>query len=162
MSALLNIRSDIEVKIVDVRDMTNVLYLREHPKPAKHLAFHPRDAVIAVSCTDGIIYIYDWSVEPPALERKIDGIIRSIESDDETSSQVIWHPDGRALAAPTATRDIQVVSKSDGEKQRVFGGGHAGDITSLAWSSNGALLLTSGSDGKILLWETKNQTVLTR
>ena len=162
LCAQLTVRSEIEVKIVDIRDMTNVMYLREHPKPAKHVTFHPSDSCIAVSCTDGIIYIYDLNTGTPILERKLDGVIRSLESDDEISSEAAWHPDGRAFACPMATRDIQVISRSDGENQRAFGDGHTGDVTTLAWSPNGALLLSAGSDGKILLWETKTQKVLAR
>lgn len=94
--------------------------------------------------------------------RKVDGVIRSLETDAEISSRAIWHPDGRAFAVPTATRDIQVVSRDDGERQRAFSGGHTGDISSLAWSPNGALLLSSASDKRILLWETKTQKVLAR
>lgn len=142
--------------------MTRVLYLREHPKPAKHVTFHHSGSYIAVSCTDGIIYIYSLSTEAPEMLRKVDGVIRNLETDAEMSSRAIWHPDGRAFAAPTATRDIQVVSRADCERQRVFSGGHSGDITSLAWSPNGALLLSSASDKRILLWETKTQKVLAR
>ncbi|MCJ1260637.1 hypothetical protein MMC22_000499 [Lobaria immixta] len=153
---------EVEVKVVDTRDMTNVLYLRDHPKPAKHVSFHPSGSYLAASCTDGIIYIYGLTTEEPGLERKVDGVIRSLETEVETSSQAIWHPDGRAFAAPTATRDIQVISRADGARERSFGGGHMGDITSLAWSPNGALLLSAGSDRKILLWETKTQKILAR
>ena len=98
----------------------------------------------------------------PELVKKVDGLIRPLETDLEASSRAIWHPDGRAFAAPTATRDIQVVSRSDWEKQRAFSGGHMGDITALAWSPNGALLATAGNDRKILLWETKAQKVVAR
>lgn len=142
--------------------MTRVLYLRDHPKPPKHLSFHPSGSTIAVSCTDGIVYIYDLKSETPQLVRKIDGVIRSLEPDSEVSALAAWHPDGRAFAAPKATRDIQVVSSSDGENQRIFAGGHMGDITAIAWSPNGSLLLTAGSDRKIILWETKSQKVLAR
>lgn len=154
--------SEIEVKIVDLREMTRVLYLREHPKPAKHVSFHPSGSYITVSCTDGIIYTYSLSTEEPEMLRKVDGVIRSLETDAEISSRAIWHPDGRAFAVPTATRDIQVVSREDGERQRAFSGGHTGDISSLAWSPNGALLLSSASDKRILLWETNTQKVLAR
>ena len=92
----------------------------------------------------------------------MDGLIRSLTTESETSSKAIWHPDGRAFAAPTATRDIQIVSSSDGERQRAFSGGHMGDITALAWSPNGALLLTAASDGKVLLWDTKTQKIVAR
>ena len=142
--------------------MTNVLFLREQPKPVKHVTFHPSGSYIAASCTDGIIYVYSMTKAIPELVKKVDGIIRSLETDVEASACAIWHPDGRALAAPTVTRDIQVLSRSDWEKQRSFSGGHMGDITALAWSPNGALLATAGSDRKILLWETKTQKIVAR
>ena len=142
--------------------MTNILFLREQPKPVKHLTFHPSGSYIAASCTDGIIYVYSMTSTTPELVKKIDGLIRPLETDLEASSRAIWHPDGRAFAAPTATRDIQVMSRSDWEKQRVFSGGHMGDITALAWSPNGALLATAGTDRKILLWETKTQRIVAR
>ena len=154
--------SELTVKVVDTRDMTKVLHLREQPKPVKHLSFDPSGSYIAVSCTDGIIYIYKISTEEPQLVRKVQDVIRNLETDAEPSSRAIWHPDGRAFAAPTATRDIQVVSSGDGERQRTFSAGHMGDITALAWSPNGALLVSAGTDRKILLWETKTQKILAR
>lgn len=154
--------SELEIKIVDNRDMTNVLFIRNLPKPPKHLSFHPSGSLLAVSCTDGIVYVYSISTEEPTLTRQFDGLIRTLETEDERSSKVIWHPDGRAFAIPTATRDVQVISRDDGEKQRAFSGGHMGDITALAWSPNGAMLATSASDRKILIWDTRTQKVIAR
>ena len=159
---MLTSASEVEVKLVDLRDMLNLIYLREHPRPAKHLSYHPGGSYIALSCTDGIIYIYSLSPDAAKLIRKVDGVIRSLETYVESTSRAIWHPDGRAFAASTATRDIQVVSKNDGERQRAFSGGHVDHITALAWSPNGALLLSAGSDRKLLLWETKTQKILSR
>ncbi|KAL9001399.1 MAG: hypothetical protein Q9188_005479 [Gyalolechia gomerana] len=153
---------ELEIKIVDNRDMTNVLFIRNLPKPPKHLSFHPSGSFLAVSCTDGIVYVYSISTEEPTLTRQFDGLIRTLETEDERSSKVIWHPDGRAFAIPTATRDVQVISRDDGEKQRAFSGGHMGDITALAWSPNGAMLATSASDRKILIWDTRTQKVIAR
>ena len=154
--------SELAVKIVNMADSFKVLFLREQPKPAKHVSFDPTGSHIAVSCTDGIVYVYRLSTEEPELVRKVDGLIRNLEIESESSSRAIWHPDGRAFAAPTATRDVQVVSSGDGERQRAFAGGHMGDVTALAWSPNGALLITAASDRKILLWDTKTQKVLAR
>lgn len=154
--------SELTVKIVNIQDIYKVLYLRDLPKPAKHLSFDPSGSYIATSCADGIVYVYKLSTEEPELVRKVDGLIRSLDVESESSSRAIWHPDGRAFAAPTATRDIQVVSSGDGERQRAFSGGHMGDVTALVWSPNGALLITAASDGKILLWDTKTQKILAR
>ena len=154
--------SELTVKVVNIADTFKVLFLRDLPKPAKHLSFDPSGSYIAVSCVDGIVYVYKLSTEEPELLRRVDGLIRSLDIESESSSRAVWHPDGRAFAAPTATRDIQGISSGDGERQRAFSGGHLGDVTALAWSPNGALLITAGLDRKILVWDTKTQKVLAR
>lgn len=151
---------DLIVKIVKTSDTSTVMYLRDQVKPVKHLSFDPTGKYIALSCTDGLVYVYSLADDTPKLVKKIDGLIRSVETDSEISAQVAWHPDGRAFAAPTATRDIQVMSRGDWENQRVFSNGHTGDITALAWSPNGAMLASAGKDRKILIWETKTQKVI--
>ncbi len=151
---------ELVVKIVRTNDTSSVMSLREQPKPVKHLSFDPSGEHIALSCTDGLVYVYSLISDEPELVQKIDGLIRIVETEDEVSSKVVWHPDGRAFAAPTATRDIQVMSRGDWENQRVFTNGHNGDITALAWSPNGAMLASAAKDGKVLLWETKTQKVI--
>ena len=152
---------ELVVKIVRTNDTSSVMYLREQVKPVKHLSFDPSSKYIALSCTDGLAYFYSLTGDEPELVHKVDGLIRTVETDDEISSRIAWHPDGRAFAAPTATRDIQVMSRDDWERQRAFTSGHMGDITALAWSPNGAMLASAGKDRKIILWETKTQKVLT-
>jgi len=151
---------ELVVKIIGTNDTSAIMSLREQPKPVKHLSFDPSGKHIALSCTDGLVYVYSLINDEPELVRKIDGLIRTLETEDEVSSKVVWHPDGRAFAAPTATRDIQVMSRGDWENQRVFTSGHNGDITALAWSPNGAMLASAAKDGKVLLWETKTQKIL--
>ncbi|KAL8709830.1 MAG: hypothetical protein Q9220_005446 [cf. Caloplaca sp. 1 TL-2023] len=153
---------ELEIKILDIKSAAVALIIKGLPKPPKHVTFHPSGSYVAVSCTDGLVYIYSITNEEPELQKKCDGLIRRLEADDEKSSKATWHPDGRAFAVPTATRDVQVVSRDDGEKQRVFTGGHMGDITALAWSPNGAMLATAASDRKILLWDTKTQKIIAR
>jgi chromosome transmission fidelity protein 4 len=96
----------------------------------------------------------------PVLYRKIEGVIKRLETAQDATSRCVWHPDGRAFACATATRDIQVISIEDAAHQRVFSGAHNDDITSLAWSSNGALLASSSADDQLVIWETKTQKIL--
>lgn len=152
---------ELVVKIIRTNDTSAVMSLREQLKPVKHISWDPSSKYIALSCTDGLVYVYSIMSDEPDLLRKVDGLIRTVETDDEISIQVAWHPDGRAFAAPTATRDIQVMSRNDWENQRIFSNGHQGDVTALAWSPNGAMLVSAGKDRKIVLWETKTQKVLT-
>ena len=147
--------------MVNIADPLKLLYLRDLIKPAKHLSFDPSGSFIAASSADAI-YVYSISTEEPSLMRKIEGVAKSIETDSLASSRAIWHPDGRAVAVPSAMRDIQVVSAGDGERQRTFSGGHVGDVTALSWSPNGAVLMTAGMDKKIILWDTQTQKILVR
>lgn len=153
---------ELEVKIVNTLDMTRVMYLREQSRPVKHVSFDVSGSLIAVSCTDGVVYIYSLTSEQPQLVKRVDGLIKTLETDAEASAEVIWHPDGRAIAAATATRDIQVMSRADWQKQRVFKSAHSADITAAAWSPNGAMLVTAAADKSLVLWETRTQKILTK
>jgi chromosome transmission fidelity protein 4 len=155
---------EVEVKIVNRLKNEEVHTLGEMPKPAKHLTVSPDGRFLAVSCTDGIIYVYDVANvdadTAPTLFRTIDGVARALETTAVATSAAVWHPDGRAFAVATATREIQIVSIADGAMQRSFAGAHAGDITALAWSGNGALLASAATDDTLVIWETKTQSVL--
>lgn len=157
-----DVNSEVEVKLVNRLNTEQTITLNEHPKPIKHLSVSPDGTYLAASCTNGVIYVYDVSALPeqPTLFRSVDGVARQLETSDIASSECVWHPDGRAFACATATREIQVVSIADGAFQRSFKGGHSGDITALAWSSNGALLASAASDDHLVIWETKTQKVL--
>lgn len=137
--------------------MTRVMYLRDQARPVKHVSFDYSGSTLAVSCSDGIVYIYSLSSEEPQLVKRLDGLIKITETDSQTNSRVIWHPDGRALAAPTPTKAIQVISRSDWSNQRTFQGDGRGDFTASSWSPNGALLATASEDLSIILWNTKTQ-----
>ncbi|KAK1761421.1 Minichromosome loss protein 1 [Echria macrotheca] len=153
---------ELTVKVVSLDDTTNLRILNEHNKPTKHLSFDPKGSLLALTCTDGIIYMYSMTAEQPELIRKVDGVVGRMETDDEAFGRVVWHPDGRAFAVATPTRNIQVVSKFDWEKQRAFANGHNGDITAIAWSPNGAFLVSAAKDGQVLIWSTKDQSVIAR
>jgi chromosome transmission fidelity protein 4 len=107
-----------------------------------------------------MIYMYSISSEQPQLVKRIGGLIKILETDAEASSKVVWHPDGRAFGVPTPTKDFQVVARADWKNQKVFSGGHRGEITAAAWSPNGALLATAGADKTLVLWETRSQKIL--
>jgi chromosome transmission fidelity protein 4 len=96
--------SELEVKVVNIDDMTRVQYLREQQKPVKHLSYDPSGRMLTVSCTDGVIYVYSMDGSEPELMKKVDGITRRLESEDQASAAVVWHPDGRAFASATATK----------------------------------------------------------
>jgi chromosome transmission fidelity protein 4 len=152
--------SEIVVKVVNTKDMTKIQILNEQTRAVKHVSFDSTGKRLALSCTDGSIYMYTLGAGEPDMIKRVDGMIKSLESNSEASSKVLWHPDGRAFATPTAGREMQVMSLADWERQRSFKTGHSQDITAAAWSPNGALLATTSSDLSLCLWDTKTQKLL--
>lgn len=152
--------SEIVVKVVNTKDMTKVQYLRDQGRAVKHVAFDNSGSRLAVSCTDGNIFMYSLSSEEPNMIRKVDSMIKSLDSDAEASSKVLWHPDGRLFAAPTSGREVQTMSLGDWANQRSFNTDHSAAITAAAWSPNGAVLATTSSDLTLCLWETKTQKLV--
>ncbi|RPB00040.1 WD40 repeat-like protein [Choiromyces venosus 120613-1] len=150
------------VKVVNVEDNHKIMNLRSQSQSVKHVSFHPTGNYLAVSCVDGVIYIYSLSTEEPELVKKVDGIIKAMDAESEACSKVAWHPDGRAFAAQTPTRDIIVVDRAKWETHKTFASGHAGDITDFSWSPNGAFLASAGTDGKLVIWETEEQTIVAK
>ncbi|PWW74830.1 WD40 repeat-like protein [Tuber magnatum] len=150
------------VKVVNVEDNRKIMNLRSQPQSVKHVAFHPTGNYLAVSCVDGVIYIYSLSTEEPELVKKVDGIIKAVDAESEVCSKAAWHPDGRAFAAQTPTRDIIVVDRTKWETHKTFASGHTGDITDFAWCPNGAFLASAGTDGKLVIWETEEQTIIAK
>ncbi|KAJ5888829.1 hypothetical protein N7495_008870 [Penicillium taxi] len=148
--------------IVKIDDMTQVKYLRDQSKGSKHVTFDPNSRYVTVSGTDGILYVYSFAEEEPTLSHSLDGVIRRLEPDADATSRAVWHPDGTAFAVADATRDISIYSISQWKKEKTFSGGHTGDITALNWAPNGTLLASAGTDGQIVLWETRTQKILHR
>jgi WD40 repeat protein len=95
---------ELEVKVVNTRDMEKVMYLRDMVRPVKHVSFDVSGTMLAASSTDGIAYMYSLSSEQPVLVKRADGLIKVVETDSETTSKCYWHPDGRAFAVGTAAR----------------------------------------------------------
>ena len=94
--------------------MQRVLYLRDQLRPVKSVSFDHSGALLAVSCTDGVIYVYSLSSEEPQLVKRVDGLISLLDSESEASAKVAWHPDGRAFGAPNALNGMrrQCVAKT--------------------------------------------------
>ncbi|RVD88494.1 uncharacterized protein DFL_002677 [Arthrobotrys flagrans] len=153
---------DINVKVINTHDTTKHMILRHHPKPIKHLTFDPSGSLLACSSVDGIIYVYSLTTETPDLLHKVIGTIPEIDVESEISTRAVWHPDGRAFVVGQNNMDIAVVSRQDWGIKKIFAGGHSSDITALAWSKNGGFLASGDSKGNVIIWESKNQNIISK
>jgi WD40 repeat protein len=70
-----------------------------------------------------------------------------------------FSPDGATILSTGASNDEAVVwDAATGEAVARFGG-HAGGITSAAFSTDGASIVTAGNDGRLRVWDTATGTM---
>lgn len=148
---------------MNTKDITRTLSLSGHRQGVKHISFHPNGVLVSTASFDGTIRIFSISSEEPELVKSFEGITAAIEDElDEKSIKVAWHPDGRVFATQNKTRDVITINRSTWLVERSFTSGHMGPINDFSWSPNGAYLATAGSDGKILIWDTKTQNIVSK
>jgi WD40 repeat protein len=71
---------------------------------------------------------------------------------DDCVISAAWSPDGRRLAAATASGTVVVVDASDGSVHQQLPGHNFG-ATTVAWSRTGSRLASAGQDGTIQFWD---------
>lgn len=145
--------------------MMQVRHLREQPRGNKHVSFDSDGRHVAVSCSDGIIYIYSLDADEPALVERLEGVVQRLDLDSEASNKAYWHPKMPTFAAPTTAHDMQIVKRSSGDGWEIardvtFRDGHTGNITAAAWSPTGSILATTGTDKRLVLWDTSNRSII--
>lgn len=145
--------SELHVKIINLQDPLQIIYIRDLPRSIKHVTFDPSGSYIAASGTDGNIYVYSLSQESPRLLHKVEEVIAALDGATEETSRAVWHPNGRTFAACDSVRDIRIVGYNDGEVKQCFTGNHSGPITDYVWSPNGAMLLSAANNDKLVLWD---------
>ena len=81
--------SELSVSVVNTKDMTKVRTLRDQPRAVKHVSFDKKGEHLAVSCTDGNIYMYNLVGDQPEMIKKVDGMIKSVETESESCAKVL-------------------------------------------------------------------------
>ncbi|KAF8444756.1 hypothetical protein L210DRAFT_3642979 [Boletus edulis BED1] len=154
------------VKIVELKEVTNVQVLSGHKKCVRKLTWHPSGTLLTASGADGTITVWDVSEPEPKVERLIDGIIpaaadtESLEFMHDCSA--VWHPSGQYFFVASRTHEIVAISRPNWDKSFNLSDPNAtGATTALALSVNGVYLASARKEG-IFVWSTQTKHVLWR
>ncbi|MBK9388045.1 MAG: protein kinase [Planctomycetes bacterium] len=115
----------------------------ELARGSRVLAAHPRERLFAVGGPDGGVELVD--VDRAAV------VQRFAADAGEPISALAWSPDGRRLAAGTARGALRVFAIEGGQPVELEG--HRNVVTALAFSPDGALLMSAGGDLELALWD---------
>ncbi|KAF8557609.1 WD40 repeat-like protein [Imleria badia] len=154
------------VKIVELKEVTNVQVLSGHKKCLRKLTWHPSGTLLTASGADGTITAWNVSEHEPKVEKLIDGIIPAV-ADTESSDfmhdcSAVWHPSGQYFFVPSRTHEIVAISRPNWDKSFSLSDPNAtGATTALALSANGVYLASTCKEG-IFIWSTQTKHVLWR
>jgi len=134
------------VQLYDTTDSRLLRTLVGGVKPLSLIRFSPDGALLAASCWDANVYV--WDVASGALQRTFSMQDEALYSAVDC---VAWSPDGRYLAAGAKSGEIRLFDTADGSvKLRLLG--HVGYLGGLAFHPTRAVLASGGEDGTLRFW----------
>lgn len=154
------------VKVVDIKEITNVISLAGHRKCVRKVTWHPSGNLLTTSSADGTVSVWDISGPEPRVEKTIDGVIPAVSDPESTDfmhdCSVVWHPSGGHFYVSSRTHDIVVISRPNWDRLPSFSDSSiTSAITALALSVNG-LYLASACKEEIAIWSTQTKGILWR
>ncbi|KAF8588697.1 hypothetical protein K439DRAFT_1651834 [Ramaria rubella] len=155
---------ELEVKIVDLKDTTNITKLEGHRKGVRRATWHPSGTLLTTCGSDGDIIIWDVSLggEPKRIET-ITGVIPAVESeslDYVHDCSAAWHPSGKYFVVASRAHELVTISREHWKRDFTFSDDSVtGAVTALALSPNGTYLASATSSG-IFIWSTATRRVL--
>ncbi|KAI6125763.1 hypothetical protein EV401DRAFT_2055604 [Pisolithus croceorrhizus] len=154
------------VKVVDIKEITNVISLAGHKKCVRKVTWHPSGNLLTTSGADGTVSVWDISGPEPRIEKTIDGVIPAVSDPESTDfmhdCSAVWHPSGGHFYVSSRTHDVVAISRPNWDKLPSFSDSSiTGAITALALSVNG-LYLASACKEEIAVWSTQTRRILWR
>jgi WD40 repeat protein/uncharacterized caspase-like protein len=134
-------------EIIHLFDLSNkqTRNLPGHESEVTSLLFLPDSSLIASAGTDKTIRLWDASKGT---------LVRSLQRLSEEVNALAVSPNGDTLAAGTAGGKVELIKLNNGEIRTLAG--HTGEIFTMAFSRDGAVLATAGQDKTVKLWDPTN------
>lgn len=72
---------------------------------------------------------------------------------NSATKSIAWSPDSSVLAVPNSDNGVDLLRKSDLSIENSLSSGHNTDVSCIAFSNNGTMVLTGDESGRVLTWD---------
>ncbi|TPX59126.1 hypothetical protein SpCBS45565_g07825 [Spizellomyces sp. 'palustris'] len=145
---------ELDIKVVDTEDITNIMTLRGHRRGLKSLSFDSRGEFLISAGSDGELMVWDLRGEKPKCERVLRSIIATSDPETNEYCRMSWHPSGKNFAIPGKLGDTVIIEAYTWRHLYSLKETNQSDCIALvAWSNSGALLATVTVQGRLCIWK---------
>ncbi|KAI9017336.1 WD40-repeat-containing domain protein [Gaertneriomyces semiglobifer] len=145
---------ELDIKLVDIDEITNIKTLKGHTRGLKSLAFDPVGDFLVSTGSDGDVNIWDLRQDQPKIARVLRGIIPISDIESREYCRMAWHPSGSHFAVPGKLGDVAMIE--NGTWRHMYGvkePNRSDCITSVSWSSCGLYLASVNMNGRVNIWK---------
>jgi WD40 repeat protein len=133
-----------------------------HPNLVDAVAFNPAGTMLATGCHDGNLRVWDLAKGQPKV------IAAHLQPTPAPIYCVAWTPDGKQVVTGSLDRSLKLWDVDSGKmvrdfkpyKEKEFDKGHQDGVFCAAFSPDGKMLASGGSDRSIKLWNVADGKVV--
>ncbi|KXS12667.1 WD40 repeat-like protein [Gonapodya prolifera JEL478] len=152
----------LEIRIVNIKDITQIRSVKGHTKNPRCVAWDPAGDYLVSSAGDGTVRVWDCREDPPVCVETISSIVPKVGPENLERLQICWHHTGKYFAVPGSLNDIAFVENETWATLFHLSGGHVAHVSLLAFSSSGTHLASVGLDSQVTVWDVRAKVALGR
>ncbi|KAI8808892.1 hypothetical protein BJ742DRAFT_806776 [Cladochytrium replicatum] len=146
---------EMDIKLVNYRDVMKVINLRGHRASPKSLAFHPFGDILASVDCHGFVHLWDLTLIPPKTIAELHIAARANPESDDLC-RMSWHPDGTWLAVPSKLNDVLLIDRRTHKTVKTFTTLDTKHAINAQFSTHGTFIASAHVDKSLCLWKVES------
>ncbi|KAI8069706.1 hypothetical protein BC940DRAFT_332223 [Gongronella butleri] len=143
----------VRIMLTQETASTGHVSLDGHRAPVKSVTYDPKQNYLVSSACDGSVIVWDVQASPPTEVKTFSHQLPRKDAETTRNALIQWHPKGLCFAMPDKDGNLQLVSRKQWKVSHVLSTPKSGEVTAVAWSSDGRFVAATGTHKHIFIWD---------